>query len=678
MDSPALLTDRYELTMLDAALGSGVAERRAVFEVFTRGLPPGRRYGVFAGLGRLLPMIEEFRFGDEELEFLESERVVSERAIEWLGEFGFSGSIDAYAEGECYFPGSPVLTVDGTFGEALILETLILSVCNFDSAVAAAASRMVGVAAGRPIIEMGTRRTSEHAAVAAARAAYLAGFSSTSNLEAGRRYGIPTTGTAAHAFVLAHDDERSAFSAQLDSMGVGTTILVDTYDTAKAIKTAVELARERGARGPGAIRLDSGDLSTEARKARELLDDLGAHETGIVITSDLDEYEIEVLARSPGDAYGVGTRVVTGSGAPTAQFVYKLVAIGSSDDPSAPLRPVEKRSPAKHSLGARKRASRWIDEEGTARVEVVVPEGLGEEDAGLPEGWQSRDLQSRVMAGGRALALPNLLEVREHHRWSLRELGAGAFVLAPGEPLLPTRYGASGGPEPQRSAAFEDAHRPARGTAAGDGPPDPVALVVVDVQKDFCEGGSLAVEGGNEVASRIADLIARERASYAAVVATRDWHVNPGRHFAIVGEPPDFVTSWPVHCVAGSDGAELHPAIGAVAFDAVFSKGEEEAAYSGFEGHDDNGTMLGSWLAERGIERIDVCGISTDYCVRATVLDACNVGYAVRVLVELTAGVARASTEEAIAAMADAGALIEGESPAGALVAQSLEHSDDR
>jgi nicotinate phosphoribosyltransferase len=440
MASTALLTDRYELTMLDAALRSGVAEHRAVFEVFARAIPPGRRYGVFAGLGRLLELIECFCFGAAELDFLEQEQIVSERTIEWLEGYRFSGSIDAYAEGECYFPGSPVVTIESSFGEAVLLETLVLSVCNFDSAVAAAASRMVGAAAGRPVIEMGSRRTSEKAAVAAARAAYLAGFSSTSNLEAGRLFGIPTSGTVAHAFILAHDDERSAFAAQLDAMGVGTTLLVDTFDTNQAIKTAVELSRERGASGPGAIRLDSGELVSEAREARVLLDDLGAHETGIVITSDLDEYAIEKLADGPADAYGVGTRVVTGSGAPSAAFVYKLVAIGESESPFVGLRPVEKHSPAKHTPGARKRASRLIDDEGCAKIEYIVPEGTEPAEAELPSGWQARELQHRVMDDGRVLELPNLLDIREHHRWSLRELGAVAFDLSPGQPLLPTRY----------------------------------------------------------------------------------------------------------------------------------------------------------------------------------------------------------------------------------------------
>ena len=672
--STALLTDRYELTMLDAALRSGVAERRAVFEVFARSLPPGRRYGVFAGTGRLVPAIEEFRFGPAEIEFLESEEIVSEETLEWLEDFRFSGMIDAYREGECYFPGSPVVTVEGSFGEAVLLETLVLSVTNFDSAVAAAASRMVGAAAGRAIIEMGARRTNEQAAVGAARAAYLAGFASTSVLEAGRTYGIPTAGTAAHAFVLAHDDERAAFEAQLDAMGLGTTILVDTFDTRQAIETAVRLARSRGAKGPGAIRLDSGDLLQETRSARVLLDDLGAAETGIVVTGDLDEYAIAALARCPADAYGVGTRLVTGSGAPTAGFVYKLVAVGSKGV-SAELHPVEKLSPFKHNLGGRKRAYRWIDEEGSARVELILPAGSEPDDVGMPAGWQARELQQRLMTDGRPERLPSLLDAREHHRWAVRELGPEAFDLRPGAPLIPTRYAGGSSFGADGVTALEDA-RPGR-HANRDGSSGATALLVVDVQRDFCEGGSLAVDGGNEVAERIAEMLVRDRGTYAAVVASRDWHIDPGRHFAPLGEAPDFLTTWPVHCVAGSEGAEPHPLLKTAKFDAVFHKGEQEAAYSAFEGRDENGTPLSSWLSDRGIEKLVVCGLTTDFCVRATVLDARQQGYAVRVLLPLTAGVDAGTTAEAISLMAEAGAELEGTELAGAVLSAPLQASGD-
>ncbi len=320
-----LLTDQYELTMVQAARRSGTAARRAVFEVFARRLPEGRRYGVVAGTGRLLEAIEHFRFDEDALSFLADAGIVDEETRAWLADYRFSGDIDGYAEGECYVPGSPLLVVDAPFADAVVLETLVLSVLNHDSAIAAASSRMICAAGDRPCIEMGSRRTHEISAVAAARAAYIAGFASTSNLEAGRRYAIPTTGTAAHAFTLVHDSEEDAFRAQVTSLGPGTTLLVDTYDVAAGVQTAVAVA------GPelGAVRLDSGDLIELARQVRDQLDSLGATDTRIVVTSDLDEYAIAALAAAPVDGYGVGTSLVTGSGAPTAGLVYKLVARGA-------------------------------------------------------------------------------------------------------------------------------------------------------------------------------------------------------------------------------------------------------------------------------------------------------------------------------------------------------------
>ena len=358
-DRTGLLTDRYELTMLDSWVRDGSAgAHSAVFEVFARRLPEGRRYGVLAGLGRLLPLIEAFTFDADEVAWLEEQGVVGEQGAAYLRDFRFRGDIDAYPEGDLYFPGSPVLTVRGTLGEGIVLETLVLSVLNHDTAIASAAARMVTAAAGRPIIEMGGRRTHEQAAIATARAAYLAGFASTSNLAAGRRYGIPTVGTAAHAFTLAHESEEAAFRSQVEAQGAGTTLLVDTYDIAEGIRTAVRVA------GPalGAVRIDSGDLAEEAVKARALLDELGATSTRVVATSDLDEFVITALADAPIDGYGVGTRVATGSGHPTASMVYKLVAVSDSVD--GPLRPVSKKSKDKVSLGGHKTAWRQYDAAG--------------------------------------------------------------------------------------------------------------------------------------------------------------------------------------------------------------------------------------------------------------------------------------------------------------------------
>jgi nicotinate phosphoribosyltransferase len=418
-----LLTDRYELTMLDAALRDGTAHRRCTFEVFARRLPDGRRYGVVAGIGRLVDAIANFRFGAETAGWLAERNIVDAAGEKFLADYRFHGDIDGYPEGELFFPYSPMLTVTGTFADAVVLETLVLSILNHDAAVASAAARMVVAAQGRPIIEMGSRRTHEYAAVAAARAAYLAGFASTSNLAAQRAFAIPTAGTAAHAFTLLHDDEAAAFRAQIDSLGVDTTLLVDTYDITAGIATAVQVAGS----GLGAVRIDSGDLGVLTRQARAQLDALGATGTRIVVSGDLDEFAIAALAADPVDSYGAGTSVVTGSGAPTAGLVYKLVDVDGL--------PVAKRSEHKATQGGRKQAFRTYKPSGTAVEEVVVA---------APTRWDppadARPLQRPLIRSGERVAdLPDLDESREHLRRALVSLPWDGLKLSRGEPAIPTR-----------------------------------------------------------------------------------------------------------------------------------------------------------------------------------------------------------------------------------------------
>lgn len=421
----ALLTDHYELTMLQAALADGTAHRHSVFELFARRLPTGRRYGVVAGTGRLLDALERFRFDADAVAWLRGRGVVDDATCDWLADYRFSGQVWGYPEGELYFPASPVLVVEGTFAEAVVLETLLLSVLNHDSAIASAAARMVGAAGGRPCIEMGSRRTHEQAAVAAARAAYVAGFATTSNLEAGRTHGIPTAGTSAHSFTLLHDTERDAFTAQVASLSAGTTLLVDTYDIAEAVRTGVEVAGP----GLGAVRIDSGDLPSLARRVREQLDELGATATRIVVTSDLDEHAIAGLAAAPVDGYGVGTSLVTGSGAPTSGFVYKLV---SRADDAGTMVPVAKRSADKASVGGRKWALRRISAAGVAEAEVV---GVGHPPA---DDGDDRSLLVPLVEDGRRVHHDTLDAARARHAAAVAELPAAAHKLSAGDPVLET------------------------------------------------------------------------------------------------------------------------------------------------------------------------------------------------------------------------------------------------
>ncbi|WP_460866864.1 nicotinate phosphoribosyltransferase [Rhodococcus aerolatus] len=417
--------------MVSAALADGTAARSCGFEVFARSLPHGRRFGVVAGTGRLLELLADFRVDEATLDALGP--VVDATTLRWLRDYRFTGDVDGYAEGELYFPGSPVLRVTGSFADAVVLETLVLSVLNHDSAVASAAARMVWAAAGRPLIEMGSRRTHEEAAVASARACWLAGFDATSNLAAGARHGVPTAGTSAHAFTLLHTtgdgpDEAAAFRAQVDALGVGTTLLVDTYDITRGIETAVAVAGP----GLGAVRIDSGDLGVHARAARAQLDALGATGTRVVVSGDLDEHAIAALRADPVDSYGVGTSVVTGSGAPTAGMVYKLVEVDGI--------PVAKRSSHKETRGGVKAALRAARPTGTVVEELVHPAG---EAPTARSG--DRVLTRPLVRGGEPVAdLPDLAAGRELVAAGLRSLPWEGVALSQGEPAVPTRYLAPG------------------------------------------------------------------------------------------------------------------------------------------------------------------------------------------------------------------------------------------
>ncbi|OBF17741.1 nicotinate phosphoribosyltransferase [Mycobacterium kubicae] len=426
-----LLTDKYELTMLAAALRDGSAERRTTFEVFARRLPHGRRYGVVCGTGRLLEVLQQFSFDDEACDLLAE--FLDPDTVSYLRDFRFAGDIDGYAEGELYFPGSPVLSVRGSFAECVVIETLVLSIFNHDSAIASAAARMVSAAEDRPLIDMGSRRTHEHAAVASARAAYIAGFAASSNLEAQRRYGVPTVGTAAHAFTMLHtrDDgaldktELDAFRAQVDALGADTTLLVDTYDVTAGVANAVAAAGT----ALGAVRIDSGELGVLARQTRDQLDRLGATQTRIVVSGDLDEFSIAALRAEPVDSYGVGTALVTGSGALAANMVYKLVEVDGI--------PVAKRSSHKESRGGSKQALRLARPTGTITEEIVHPAGhppaLDEPSRVLTtalvrEGQVVTDIGSAALAAARELVTSGL-----------RSLPWEGLKLSAGDPAIPTR-----------------------------------------------------------------------------------------------------------------------------------------------------------------------------------------------------------------------------------------------
>lgn len=640
----SLLTDMYEFTMLSAMIEDGSVHHEAVFEAFARELPAGRRFGIVAGLGRLVPLLANFRVEDEDVAYLREVGAITPAAEEYLRGWHFSGTITALPEGSLYWPGTPLLSVRGPLGECLLMETIILSVLNFDSAVASAAARMVIAADDRPMIEMGSRRVHESAAVAAARAAWIAGFASTSNLEAGRAYGIPVAGTAAHAATLAHPTERDAFAAQVATYGPDTTLLVDTYDVDEGIRTAVDVAGP----GLGAVRIDSGDLLVVTREARELLDSLGATKTRITVSSDLDEYVIEHLRGAPIDGYGVGTRVATGSGNPTAGMVYKLVAV--ADGPGGALRPVEKKSADKGSTGGAKTLARFPDGREVYTLDGTVPEG-------------ARPAHVTVVEDGRFLAAASSAEARAEAARSVASLSDVARQI-------------SAGPAVRRTERWQgEAER---------------TLMVVDMQYDFCDGGALGVDGGNGVAERIASYLRAHAGEYARVVFSRDWHRptgDNGGHFALPPAQPDFVGTWPVHCVQGTHGAEYHQAV----LDALTEieaggteivhvvKGEGRPDYSVIQGHladasgddartggdgDPSAAVPDAAPAVTELFRglVDVVGLAFDYCVAASALDIAALAgtTSVRVLDDLTAAVHPDADADTVARLAAGGVAVTG------------------
>jgi nicotinate phosphoribosyltransferase len=324
-----LFTDLYELTVSAAFFEHGFNET-ASFEVSMRRMPPGRGFMLAAGIERLIEALEEYRFDAAAIEHLDSLHLFKPPFLEFLSRLRFTGSVRALPEGTIYFPGEPIAEIRAPLIEAQLVETLALNQLGFASIVATKAARCFAVAGGRRLVDFGPRRAQgADASLIAARSSYLAGFHGTANVLAGKRYGIPIFGTMSHSFVMAHENEREAFTDFVASFPALSTLLVDTYDTLRGVENAAAVAaqvRESGVKIQ-AVRLDSGDLHDLSRKARRILDKAGFNDIAIVASGNLDEYRIAELvdAGDPIDAFGVGTALAVSDDAPAADFVYKLV-----------------------------------------------------------------------------------------------------------------------------------------------------------------------------------------------------------------------------------------------------------------------------------------------------------------------------------------------------------------
>jgi nicotinate phosphoribosyltransferase len=416
MPVTALSTDLYQLTMMAGYFQTGRHRVAATFELFVRRLPKNRSCLIAAGLEQALQCIETLRFTPDEVAFIREQPAFARVATAFfddLSEFRFSGDVWAMPEGTPFFPNEPIMRVTAPLAEAQLLETTLLAIMNFQTSIASKAHRIVQAAAGKPVMEFGARRAHGlDAALFAARAAYLAGAAGTSFVEAGRRFGIPLSGTMAHSWVLASASEREAFVSYADIFDPHTVLLLDTFDVEAATRAAIDAGLR-----PAAVRIDSGDLLSLSRKVRRMLDDGGLDSTRIIVSGDLDEWKIEELvrARAPIDVYAVGTALTTSDDAPALGGVYKLVEIESN----GVLRPVRKRSAGKSTWPGRKQVWRRL-ERGIAAGDLI---GLA---SGVPPS-EALPLLVPVMRDGRRTAPPSTLDELRRYRGEMVAMMPTAF-----------------------------------------------------------------------------------------------------------------------------------------------------------------------------------------------------------------------------------------------------------
>jgi len=403
----ALSVDLYALTMLEVYLREGLTDT-AVFSLFVRRLPPRRNFLLGCGLADALEALEALSFSDESIAYLKSLRLFSEPLLEWLCAFRFQGDVFAIPEGTCVFAEEPLLEVVAPLPQAQLLETLLLNQLQLPTATASKAARQVLAADHRSLVDFGMRRAHGlDAALKIARAAYVAGFQGTSSVLAAQRHGIPAVGTMAHSFVLAHEDELSAFRAFARAYPEAT-LLVDTYDTLEGVRNVIRLAKELGKDfRVRAIRLDSGDLVALSREARRLLDGAGLNQVAISASGGIDEEEILRCAetRAPISGFGVGTSLAVSQDAPSLDMVYKLVAYAG--------RAEMKLSTDKVTVPMQKQVFR-VGRNGRTERDVI---------ACHDEALEGRPLLTQVMSRGRRLTTPDSLDrLRERARGELAAL----------------------------------------------------------------------------------------------------------------------------------------------------------------------------------------------------------------------------------------------------------------
>ncbi len=607
----ALLTDLYCLTMAADHVHEGTADDLVTFELSAR----GEGALTVAGVEEALCFLAGMRFTQHDLRWLAEQDpgTFDEPARARLRDLRFGGTVHAPREGTIVPAGTPLLRITSRRIEATLVETPLLAAMNYAVRVATNATAIVRAAQDRPVWDFSMRRLDGlGAGHSAARAAYLAGFAGTASAAAARDLGIPVTGTMAHAKVMARGraGELDVFSDQLRARPAGATLLVDTYDPVQGVQRAIAAQRLTGNRLK-AIRIDSGDHAALAATARGLLDAAGLQDTVIILSGDLDAAQIGALVErgTPVGAFGVGTRLRSGE---AIGAVYKLVEQHGEQDLALrfamKLSPGKQTDPGVHDVTRRADGSHVLHLagepiEGEALLVTVMRDGV-------------RTAQAPDLAADRLHA------AAERHRTAAG--GAVTLVRSPRLAALRARLVA----ESEQVAPTKSA----------------TALIVVDVQHDFLPGGALGVPGGDAVI----EPLVRAAHDASLVVRTRDAH--PADHCSFTQQGG----TWPVHCVAGTRGAELHPAIAALDGPIVEKATTQDAdAYSGFDG-----TQLAELLRAAGVTHVLVGGLATDYCVRATVSDALDAGFETTVLADAVAAVdaKEGDGRRALEAMVAAGA----------------------
>ncbi|HHJ38338.1 MAG: nicotinate phosphoribosyltransferase [Methylothermaceae bacteria B42] len=412
-----LLTDLYQLTMLQGYWREGMNDN-AVFELFVRKFPPNRNFLIAAGLEQALDYLENLRFTEEECNFLQGTGFFDSEFIDWLAQLTFTGDVDAMPEGTVFFPDEPILRVTAPLPQAQLVETRLINLLQFQTLIASKAARCVLAAPGKLLVDFGLRRAhGSEAGLLAARAAYLAGFTGTSNVLAGMEFSIPIFGTMAHSYIMAHDDELEAFRAFAHAQPNNVVLLIDTYDTLKAVDKVIALAEElkRENITIKAVRIDSGDLAALAKQVRQKLDHAGLDQIGIFASGDLDEYALKRFTHDniPIGGFGIGTKLTTSNDVPYLNCAYKL-----QEYASIARRKVSK---GKQTWPGRKQVYRRYDASGKIEKDIITL---------MNDPQEGEALLQPVMKNGKRLQTPESLgAIRERTAYNLEALPSGLQTL---------------------------------------------------------------------------------------------------------------------------------------------------------------------------------------------------------------------------------------------------------